>query len=342
MNPHRIAEYYRELAGFMDGAARAECRADVPYTLSVLNNYVQSTVMFDPSVNVDKLISEFCFYSAGNAAKELQDFYDSMEKLQATGDFRDDPLMSYYIYFKLKEPRKHLNGALKKAPGNEFLQQLNKDFAEFEKKSADSSAFITSEEQLRTILRGSTERQQPIDLSTPAGDKINFRNFSFFRDFQSTEALIKRNNDKLVVVVDCQEKYMKELQVSCTENHQGQIWNDDVIELFFGKKDVLAPYLHIMVNAKGVYRVRRGTDNATVELNDFKMNIASTLNKNSWKLEIELPLKHLEEFISNGTFGMAMYRGRPARQNDKHQFSGAQKPDKGMFRDISGRFEVKL
>lgn len=341
MNPRRIAEYYRELAGFMDGSMIAEGRGNVPYTFSVLNNYVHSAVMFDPSVNVEELIREFCSFAAPGAGKELQAFYDRMEKLQASANFRDDPLLNYYIYFRLKEPRIFLNAALKKAPGNEFLQQLDKDFADFEKKSAACSAFITSEEQLKKIQQGFEARQQPIKLGA-ADTVINFRAFSFFRDFQTAQAKLEKSDTQLLLTIDCQENRMKELLVTCQENHQGQMWNDDEIELFICKPGATEPYLHFMVNAQGFYRIQRVSGGKAVELTGFELKTQSTLNKDSWRLQIALPLGELKEFISDGKTAMAIYRHRPPRQGDKNQFSGAQKPVNGAFRDISGRFEVEF
>jgi hypothetical protein len=114
MNPHRIAEYYRELAGHIEGTMSAEGRGTVNWSFSALNNYVHCKVMSDSTIDVDKVIAEFCALAAPGASAELKAFYDCMEQLLSTANFRDDPLMNCYISFRLKEPRKLLDAALKK------------------------------------------------------------------------------------------------------------------------------------------------------------------------------------------------------------------------------------
>lgn len=341
MNPHRIVEYFKELSGSMEGSVVSESRGNVMHTFSRLNNYVHSAVMFDASVNADALITEFCRLAAPQAAKELRSFYDSMEALQSTANFRDDPLMNCYIYFRLQEPVKHIDAALKKSPDNPFLQELHKDFMAFVQKSADCSKGIANEKELAELFRSFAERHPAVKLSEKPCD-IKFRNFAFYRDYQKTDCKVYRKGDALILDAVCYENQMDELVIACKKNHQGQIWNDDVLEIFFGKAGQQEPYIHVTVNAGGFYRVIRRSGGAEKEMNSVTLTNTRVTGKDHWQMQIAMPLAPLAELTTDGKIQMAVYRHRPARNGDKNQMSGAQKPLTGAFRDISGRFELQL
>jgi len=341
MNPHRIAEYYRELAGYIEGTSIAECRGHVPWTFSALNNYVHSEVMSNANADVEKLINEFCALVVPSAAKELREFYDCMERLQATANFRDDPLMNCYIAFRLKEPRRYLDAALRKAPGSDFLRQLNRDFTEFEKKSIDCSGSVKDQAELEALFRGFAARQPKLQL-TAADKEIEFRQFAFYRDYQPGRFKIRRDGRNLVITVECRENSMDKLITDCKTFHQGQIWNDDVVEIFFAAPGKAEPYLHITVNALGVFRSIRCMGNSKPELNDFPLSTIAVKRENLWEVKLEMPIDALKEYIQDNRSAFAIYRHRPSRGGDKNQMSGAQKPVNGAFRDITGRFEIEF
>ena len=133
---------------------------------------------------------------------------------------------------------------------------------------------------------------------------------------------------------------IKDLVTDCKVNFQGQIWNDDVIEVFFGAPGKAEPYLHLAVNARGVYRVTLGDSKNLLEQTKFPLAVKYDVRKDSWGVEMSFPISALKDFISNNQTDIAIYRHRPSRGSDKNQVSGAQSANGGIFRDPSGRFRI--
>ena len=342
MNPHRIADHFKKMEGFAQGATMAEGRARIPYSFSALNTYIHSAVMFDCSVDVDKLIAEFCSLAAPKAAAELQDFYKAMEKLLENAGFRDDPLLNCYLAFRLKEPRRLLDKAVAKSPENAFLQSLSREFAVFEKTAEEVSPGISSIEEYRKIQARIKARQKPVKLAGAAA-KIDFKPFAVFRDFQATEAVLNTAGDMLKLQFVCKENMMDKLRTVCKENHNGNVWGDDAVEIFIGTYRKTTPYLHLTVNAAGVYRLLSvGADKSVKDITNLAISAKAVQEKDRWLLEVNIPVSEVKKFAVDNRINMAIYRHRPARGSDKLQTSGAQFPKGGLFSSLTGRFTVEF
>ncbi|MBE6380991.1 MAG: DUF4838 domain-containing protein [Lentisphaerae bacterium] len=342
MNPHFIAGFFKNTQGYSKGSIMCEGRPNVPYTFSALNNYVHSAVVFDTSWNVDSLIREFCEFVSPGSADELEKFYNSMEKLLENASFTAEPLRNCYISFRLKTPRMHLDNALKKDPGNQFLQQLSADFAAFEKVAADAAPLIKDEEELQSIYR-SFERKQAAFKLAETPEKIDFLPFSIYYDFQKSHVEISRCGKELCVEVFCQENMMDKLKTSCRNNHNGPVWNDDSIELFIAGADGL-PYIQLVVNPLGTYRAMYADKNGKVtDQKDFVLITGGAIGQEQWSMLIKVPLTAVAEFAGpEGKVNIGVYRNRPARGKDGFQQSGVQMPAGKAYKDRSGHFTVEL
>ena len=344
MNPHRIADHFKIMQGYALGATMYEGKAKTPYTFSALNTYVHSAVMFDCSLDTDKLIAEFCNLIAPQAAKELQNFYQAMEKLLDNAAFRDDPLSNCYLSFRLKEPRKLLDKAVAKDPANKFLQDLSQDFAGFEKISQAASSGIVSEAEYNALLKKLNEKQPPIKL-TANGTTLEFKPFAIFRDFQNTRVGISRDGEDLKLDFVCQEEKISKLRLRCKTNHAGAVWNDDAVEIFLAPAGKALPRLHIAVNASGIYRVIY-TDTAgnSRDAATFELFTRATRERGRWQLTVKIPAGEIKKIAEQNKFGLGLYRHRPTKSKvrSKTQISGVQKPSTGSFNSLSGRFDVEF
>ena len=320
----------------------AEGRGQIPYSFSALNTYVHSAVMFDCSVDVDKLIAEFCSLAAPGAATELQAFYQAMEELLKNAGFREDPLLNCYLSFRLKVPRELLDKALNKAPDNAFLQALSRDFSEFEKISKAASAGISSEEEYRQVLAGLNTRQQAVKLSA-SGVVLDFKPFTVFRDFQKTQVKVFYQGDKLHLQFICNENMMNKLRTSCKENHDGNVWNDDAVEIFIAPPGKPEPCIHLGINALGVYRaLLTGPNKSSRNMTDPVINTRAVREKSRWLLNLEIPMSEVRKFAIDNKISLGLYRNRPARGDDKTQTGGVQRPQNGAFNSSDGRFIVEF
>ena len=341
MNPHRIADHFKAMQGHALGATMSEGRARIPYSFSALNTYIHSAVMFDCSVDVDKLIAEFCSLAAPEAAAELQAFYTAMEKLLDNASFREDPLLNCYLSFRLKEPRMLLDKAVAKAPANTFLQALSRDFAEFEKISQQASPGINSAEEYSKVQALMQGRQKSIKVSE-AVTTLDFRPFAIFHDFQKTRLNISRKGDNLLLQFICNENMMDKLRTVCKTNHTGAVWADDAVEIFIAAPRQSAPRIHLGINALGVYRAILTQDKESKDTTDFAMTTRAVHEKDRWLLEAAIPMSEINKFAKNKQISLGFYRHRPPRGSDKLQTSGCQRPKGGNFSSYTGRFVAEF
>ena len=343
VNPHRIAEHFKKLQGYAAGLIRAEGSAKISYTFSALNNYIHSAVMFDSSIDTDALIREFCQLVSPAAAVELQTFYNEMENLLKGAGFWDDPIVNCYLSFRLKTPREWLNKALAKDKTNAFLQQLDKDFARFEGQAAAAIPKDFTAESLEKFQQEQLRRLPMLKL-TDKVQNMQFIPFSLYQGFQNTQVGLVKTDGKLVIKLDCSEKNVRKLVAKSVANHAGEIWNDDVVEIFFSAPGTEMPYTHLAVNSRGVHRVL-GCDKAgkVIDLKDFQLTTSAAVKPGMWSAEVAIPLAELQKIAVNGKVAVGMFRFRPARKGERlGQRSCLQKPFGGSFRDQTGRFEVEL
>ena len=342
MNPHRIAEHFKQLQGAAAGLVRAEGSGKVPYSFSALNNYVQSAIMFDTALDVEKVIDEFCELAAPDAAPELRKFYDAMEGLLKGAGFWDEPLFNCYAGFRLETPRKLLDAAIKKAPANKFLLQLSRDFARFEKQSAAAIPGGKSAEYVRELYRQFTYRQSPVKL-TGEEETLKLVPFAFYNDFQSGTVTLASTGNALKLKFVCQEKYMDKFSAAANGENKLSIWNDDTVEIFIAAPGRENPHIQLVANAGGFYQafIRNKQDKLEPQ-EKFPAYCKGSRNKDSWSIEWLIPFTQIEKFKVNDTVTMAIYRNRPARSGDRVQQSGVQKPFAGGYKSLSGRFEVEL
>lgn len=342
MNPHRIAEHFKQLQGAAAGLVRSEGGGKVPYSFSALNNYVQSAIMFDTSLDVEKIIDEFCSLAAPDAAEELRKFYDAMEGLLKGAGFWDEPLFNCYARFRLETPRRLLNAAVKKAPANKFLQQLSKDFAHFEKQSDAAIPNGKSAEYVRELYRQFSYRQSPVKL-TAAGETLKLVPFAFYNDFQPGTVTLAGTGNALKLKFVCQEKVMDKFSAAATSENKLSIWNDDTVEIFIASPGRENPHIQLVGNAGGCYQAFIRNDRGVLEPQEkFPAYCKGSRNKDSWSIEWLIPFSQLEKFKVKDTVAMAIYRSRPARGGDRVQQSGVQKPFAGGYKSLSGRFSVEL
>ena len=342
MNPHRIADFYKKLQGAAEGCSVSEGRAKVPYSFSALNTYVQSAVMFDVKADPDKLIDEFCRLAAPRSSRELKSFYSAMEQLLEGAGFRADPRFNCYRPERLKNARKHLADALNKDPGNKFLKQLSADFSVFIKSLTPTGPAADRYFKAIAAHDAAAAMRKLVKLS---GRPVEFPlvPFVLYDDFQNATAQLSQEKQNFKFRITCQENQISTLRTNCTTNNGGNLWSDDVVELFFASSGAAYPYIHLGLNPKGIYRVQLNTaPGKAVDLQDFKISTRSRINKDNWTVEAVIPLKQLQSVMQGRRMQIGICRCRPGILKRKIQLSGVQKTTTGAFHSASGRFTVEF
>ena len=343
VNPHRIAEHFKKLQGHTEGLIRAEGSGKIPYTFSALNNYIHSAVMFDTAIDPDALIKKFCQLVSPAAAVELGGFYSEMENLLKGAGFWDDAIVNCYLSFRLKTPREWLNKALAKDKNNAYLVQLDKDFARFEKQAADA---IPKEFTAESLVKFQQDQQRrlPVLKLTDKVQNLELIPFALYRNFQGAQAGFVKENGKLVIKLTCREQKMSTIKAKCTADHAGDIWNDDVVEIFFSAPGVAAPYIHLGVNSRGVHQTMISDKNGQSKfLTPCPAESSGSAKRGVWNAQVAIPLSELQKIAVNGKIAIGLFRYRPARKGERFgQQSCLQKPFAGSFNALTGRFEVEL
>ena len=342
MNPHRIAEFFKNYQGFAEGSLMSEGRSKVPYSFSALNAYIHSAVMFDTGIDADKLIDEFCLLAAPKGSAELKEFYAAMEKLIKGAAFRDDPRFNCYSFDRLHAPRAILSKAVAKDPENKFLKQLAADFDNFMKTVNLTGPAVRKYQDIMKAYHASAEKRKLVQLSEKAVE-FPFVPFAVYDDYQPAAVQLRQDKDHLSFKVICKENSPRDIRAVCTVNHSGQIWSDDVIETFIGSSSGAYPYIHLSLNAKGTYRVQLNTAvGKSVEMTGFPVKTKGTVGKGEWSVEASLPLKALAPVMKDKSVKIGFCRYRPLNEKRKGQLSAVQKSVSGGFHSDSGRFPVRF
>jgi hypothetical protein len=342
MNPHRIAEYFKNFKGAAEGSNISEGRSKVPYSFSALNTYVQSSLMFDTALDTDRMIDRFCHLAAPAAHKELKSFYTAMEKLLEGAGFRDDPRFNCYSIERLQAPRAILGKALAKEPGNKFLKQLCADFDNFIKSINQTSPAVEKYKKAMKAHNASAAKRKLVKLSDKAVS-FPFVPFKVYEDFQDAVVQLSQEKGNFKFKAVCSENDIRNLRAVCTRNHTGQLWSDDVIEVFAGKVSSARPYIHMTFNAKGFYRIQLyDVSGKITEMTGFPVKTVGNIGKNSWSVEAVIPVKALAAVTENGKIKISFCRSRTATGKKTAQLSAVQKSISGGFHSETGRFTVQF
>ena len=114
-------------------------------------------------------------------------------------------------------------------------------------------------------------------------------------------------------------------------------------ELFLSAPGVSYPYIHIAINAKGVYRVQLNTGHSNgKELQNFDFKTRGRVGKDEWSVEAVIPVKLLSSVIRNGKMQLGICRSRSHSGKRKAQLSTVQKSLSGGFHSAGTRFMVQF
>ena len=339
MNPHRIAEYYKNFKGAAEGSNFSEGRSKVPYSFSALNTYIHSAVMFDTSVDADKLIDEFCRLAAPRCSAELKKFYTAMEKLLEGAGFRDDPRFNCYALDRLTVPRELLKKTLAKDPANPFLKQLSADFENFVGVVAKTAVAVKKYKEMLKAHDAAAAQRKLVKLSDKA---VSFPMvpMKVCENFQESQVSISQVKENFKFKVFCKENQIGHLNVRCTENHTGANGGDDTAELFLPAPR--EPYPH-SINAKGIYRVQlNSTPKVAEELHSFNFKTVGKIGKEGWSVEGEIPVKQLSAMLKGKKMDLAVTRSRTVTGKRQAQLSSVQRTAAAGFHDPGNRFTVEF
>jgi len=110
----------------------------------------------------------------------------------------------------------------------------------------------------------------------------------------ATTAYAVTTKKELCLFFKCESPDMDALLKDVRE-HDGQVWNDDCIELFIDptNKRQLDGYMHIIVNALGTTSEAKGPGGAEDYSWNPKLTVKTKVGKKDWTVEMSIPLAEL-------------------------------------------------
>lgn len=133
-----------------------------------------------------------------------------------------------------------------------------------------------------------------------------------------TQAWMRRDDSFLYVAVRCHEPMLRDVLSEATER-DGDVRDDDSIEILLDTNQDKKTYHHLAVNAAGVLYDARQKDAVW----DSSAKVATSIEKRAWTVEMAIPLKELgADAASLKTWGLQMARHRP-RMEDRVSYQWA-------------------
>ena len=140
-----------------------------------------------------------------------------------------------------------------------------------------------------------------------------------------TEAKLARDATNLYVLIECEEPQMDKIKAECKE-HDGEVWRDDVAELFLAPKNDPAEYYQIMINSLGTVAESRccalvnGEQNYDPRWNP-EIETAVVRGEKQWSVEIRIPFRELTSPQESALWGLNICRERRAGNTENSTWS---------------------
>ena len=129
----------------------------------------------------------------------------------------------------------------------------------------------------------------------------------------ATTAYAVTTKKELCLFFKCESPDMDALLKDVRE-HDGQVWNDDCVELFIDptNKRQLDGYMHIIVNSIGTTSEAKGPGGAEDYSWNPKLTVKTKITKKEWTVELLIPLAQLVKDVKKINRGWAVNLNRMA------------------------------
>ena len=276
------------------------------FIFNYLNYYVVMKMMWDNSLDVEKLLTEHFKLMFGKGAPFMEEFYADLEKnwtekvlcntvntalgpvtkVPSTREIWED----IYSPAKLKHYNVLFDRALAAAEGDaEAVMRLK-----FIRKELLGPIEKVSERHQRL--------QQGMDFwVVHVPGNLWLRSFAGDTNDVNTKVSLRKEGDNLIIKAKCDEPRMKEIAAVCTKRDDPSVARDSDFEILLNPSGDRKNYFQFTVNANGAL-----TDSAW-QVNgkpDFGWNSGASAqagkSENHWWAEITIPLKALGQMNPEG------------------------------------------
>lgn len=267
-------------------------RADIPQQQHRLPNYIYAKLIWNPDLNVEALIQDWCEKLHGPAAGEMLAYHLDMAKAW-------DGMTSHLSYFGAKP-----DGSARMLLDEELIKRCHTYFAEAFRKIADTDENSRFKEETKLeqelfqrwekLYYLSKENAQTACLSLlePAADVFAKLPVLPMRaekeEFLPAQTRMYWSLEALHIQVSCQQPDMSSFKKG-QPGRDAKLWSDDMIEVFLDFNDG-STYRHFAFNAAGGSYDAHGNDSTWQPEWQHKV----TLLDDGWIAEMQLPFSSLE------------------------------------------------
>lgn len=303
------------------------------YPVMSLMLYFQSKLYWNPDLDRDALMDEYCRLFFGPAASEMREFHDFAEEVwcrpesrsvtSTTGFLKDTDVERYFEILSLARSRAE--------PGSIYERRI--------------AAMEKCYEPLKTFFPNIT-RKGPFILAYRApdgfqigGDFSQYKLAVWLRDKKTGKSSIRKaastgvrvmfspDRRTMYLIVRCNEDKMDKLRAGTDKNQDYNIFRDDVLEFFINTPE--RNYFKIAVNSNGA--VWTESTDSTIIARDtlpelWRPDIKSVVRKHDdhWTVELAVPLADFGQMTPTKEYpwGIQIARTRYADGNPEFQALG--------------------
>jgi hypothetical protein len=322
MAPHAVGNFFKRQAPYTFGAfyeAESEW-----WLFNYLNTYLFFRIAWDNATDVDDLIVEHHQRMFGDAAAEITEFYETLEKFwieRMCGKVEETPLGPFvvppsnfekwekiYNPGQLKDFAALFNRAEQKVTGltlervkfirEKFLGELEKASTKYFREKeliSNWNFFIKPLEENETVVIDGTLNE----AAWKAGDSVWLLPTNSDVCEVRTQVYARHDNDNLYFAFACEEPRMADVIARQKEHDHKDIWSDSDIELML-YPEASGKYYQLMINTLGTvgdveHTVTGGTTRQNVNWN-ADCRVAAQSGENGFTIEVLIPKKSIPEF----------------------------------------------
>lgn len=328
MMPREAATFIATYRDCLDGVFW-EAETDV-YLFNYLNYYIVSKLMWDASLDPDKLLDDHYQAMYGKGGPVVKQVFEALE------DCWVKEVINRTVMDEMG-PKVKLPGDLElwtKIYSPEKLARFEKLFdqaalaAEPDKEAVERVKFIRGQilEPLLKAQKKFQERQSSVgSWRVYCPDTVYLRPFIGEVNEVNTKVDVSREGDVLVFRFDCEEPRMKDLMAKHTLRDDPETWQDSAVEILINPSGDKVHYYHFIANANGALTDFRRELNKKPDISwDSSATARAEKFADRWKVEVKIPLKDLGPLVKDIPVNFARHRavdGAPAVKEADYQWS---------------------
>ena len=328
MMPREAARFILAYREYLDGVFW-ESETDV-YLFNYLNHYIVSKLMWNASLDPDKLLDDHYRVMFGKGGPMVKKVFEELEECWIK------EVINHTVMDEMG-PKVKLPGDLElwtKIYSPERLARFGKLFDQAQRAAASDKEAVERVEFIRQQILEPLQAAQQKFLDSQSAvdswrmycpDTVYLRPFKGEVNEVNTKVSVARDGAFLVIRFDCEEPRMGDLVAKHTERDDPDTWQDSSVEILINPSGDRTHYYHFIVNPNGALTDLRRELNKKPDIS-WNSSATATAQKgaDSWTVEVRIPLKDLGPLAGNIPVNFARHRaleGLPLVKEADYQWS---------------------